>query len=269
MTPQPRRATRYEQIIERVFFNHYEDGDAEVSFDREEFAAVAKQLDIDLPKNLGDVIYSFRYRTPLPEAIRETAAEGQEWIIEGAGKGRYRFRCVVLANIEPTAQLAETKVPHATPGLIEMYALSDEQALLAQLRYNRLIDVFLGIACYSLQNHLRTTVPDVGQVETDEVYVGVDTRGAHYVIPVQAKGGADKLSTVQIAQDFALCRHLFPELLPLPVAAQFMGEDLIALFSFELQDGHPAILSEKHYRLVFPGELTETELRTYSGRPLD
>jgi hypothetical protein len=45
------------------------------------------------------------------------------------------------------------------------------------MRYNRLLDIFTGVACYSLQNHLRTTVPDVGQVETDELYVGVDKNG--------------------------------------------------------------------------------------------
>jgi len=86
-----------------------------------------------------------------------------------------------------------------------MYALGDEQALLARVRYNRLIDIFLGITCYSLQNHLRTSVPDIGQVETDELYVGIDARGCQYVIPVQAKGGSDTLNIVQIEQDMALC----------------------------------------------------------------
>lgn len=38
------------------------------------------------------------------------------------------------------------------------------------------------------------------QVETDEVYVGVDKRGAHFVVPVQAKGGTDSISVVQIEQ---------------------------------------------------------------------
>ena len=69
--------------------------------------------------------------------------------------------------------------------------MSDEQALLARVRYNRLVDIFLGIACYSLQNHLRTTASNMGQVETDELYVGVDRRGSHYVVPIQAKGGKD------------------------------------------------------------------------------
>ena len=70
----------------------------------------------------------------------------------------------------------------------------------------------LGITCYSLQNHLRTSVPDIGQVETDELYVGVDARGCQYVIPVQAKGGSDTLNIVQIEQDMALCESRFPAL---------------------------------------------------------
>jgi len=43
-----------------------------------------------------------------------------------------------------------------------------------KLRYNRLIDVFIGVTCYSLQNHLRTTEPRIGQFETDEIYVNTD-----------------------------------------------------------------------------------------------
>lgn len=114
------------------------------------------------------------------------------------------------AQIEPSKLLAETKILDATPGIIARYAISDEQGLLARLRYNRLIDIFTGVTCYSLQNHLRTSVNGIGQVETDELYIGVDRRGAHYVFPVQAKGGSDKLGIVQIEQDFAMCAQKFP-----------------------------------------------------------
>ena len=91
-----------------------------------------------------------------------------------------------------------------------MYALNDEQALLAKLRYNRLIDIFTGVACYSLQSHLRTFVEEVGQTETDEIYVGVDKRGAQFVFPVQAKGARDRINVVQIEQDIAMCAEKFP-----------------------------------------------------------
>jgi len=78
--------------------------------------------------------------------------------------------------LAPNPNLAETKVPDATPGIVAKYAFNDEQALLARLRYNRLVDIFTGVTCYSLQSHLRTTVPSMGQVETDEIYVGLDKK---------------------------------------------------------------------------------------------
>jgi len=73
----------------------------------------------------------------------------------------------------------------------------------------------------------------MGQVETDEIYLGIDRRGAHYVFPVQAKGGRDRMSVVQIEQDLAMCANKFPNLICRPIAAQFMGDELIALFDFE------------------------------------
>ena len=76
---------------------------------------------------------------------------------------------------------ARGDIPDATPELIRAYALDDEQALLAIVRYNRLIDTFLGLTTYSLQNHLRTTVQGMGQIEIDELYIGLDKHGCHYV----------------------------------------------------------------------------------------
>ncbi len=159
--------------------------------------------------------------------------------------------------------MSTTKVPDATPGVVAKYALSDEQALLAKVRYNRLVDIFTGVACYSLQNHLRTTVPNMGQVETDEIYIGVDKKGAHYVFPVQAKGGTDKLSIVQIEQDLAVCAHKFPSLICRSIAAQFMAGGVIALFEFEEGEDGPKICAERHYKLVPPDDVTEADLEKY------
>jgi hypothetical protein len=48
--------------------------------------------------------------------------------------------------------LVQTKILDATPGVIEKYALNDEQALLAKLRYNR-------ASCKTLQNSMVKTCP--------------------------------------------------------------------------------------------------------------
>jgi hypothetical protein len=259
------KVNRYTQIIERIFLDRYRPGMREVPFEREDIERVAKALKIKLPKNLGDVVYMFRYRGALPPAVISKAPPGEHWIIRPAGRSRYCFALTRQPSILPSEMLVETKVPDSTPGIIAKYALSDEQALLAKLRYNRLIDVFTGVACYSLESHLRTAVPGVGQVETDEVYVGVDRRGAHYVFPVQAKGGNDRLNVVQIEQDFAMCTAKFPALLCRPIGAQFMRGDLIALFEFVTTESGVAVSTEKHYRLVAPEELTPEDLKTYQA----
>lgn len=261
-------ASRYSKIIEQIFLSRYKDGVAEILFEREDIVRVAKKLGIKLPKNLGDVIYSFRYRTPLPESVRAKAPKGKEWIIRPAGSAKYSFVAAALATIAPNKMMAETKVPDSTPGVIAMYALNDEQALLAKLRYNRLIDIFTGVACYSLQSHLRTAVPKLGQVETDEIYIGVDKRGVHYVFPVQAKGGNDVLSVVQIEQDIAMCKAKFPSVICRPIGAQLMEKELIALFEFEEGEHGIAISSEKHYRLVPSEEVTVDDLKTYRDRQI-
>lgn len=257
---------RYSQIIERIFFDYFQEGANEVLFERSDIERVAGQLGIPLPKNLGDVIYSFRYRYALPDSIRQKVPEGTTWIIRPAGKARYKFVAVTDTPLKPQPLLAQTKIPDSTPGIVTKYAFNDEQALLAKVRYNRLIDIFTGVTCYSLQNHLRTTVPELGQVETDEIYVGIDRRGIQYVFPVQAKGGKDWLSIVQIEQDFAVCFHKFPDLICRAIATQFMNDNVIAMFSFEINDTDVALLDEKHYRLVPPDEISVEDLKMYQQR---
>ena len=137
----------------------------------------AGALGINLPKNLGDVIYAVRYRTPFPAVMLTQQPDGQEWTITGRGRGQYAFVLGNVHRIKPNPALASIKIPDATPEIIAAYALTDEQALLAKVRYNKLVDVFLSIAAYSLQSHLRTSIADYGQIEIDEIYVGIDRGG--------------------------------------------------------------------------------------------
>ena len=260
---------RYDQLIERIFLQHYKPGTRKVIFQRKDMEATAKSLRIELPKNLGDIIYSFRYRTGLPEAIAKKAPVGHEWVIRSAGVSKYRIELSKIANFTPSESLMTIKVPDATPGIIAKYAFDDEQAILAKIRYNRLVDIFTGVACYSLQNHLRTTVRGIGQVECDEIYLGIDKHGVHYVFPIQAKGGRDKLGIVQIEQDFAMCAEKFPDTIGRPLAAQFIGSETIVLFEFGMTDEGVRIAAERHYRLVDPQTISEAELREYRKNTRD
>ncbi|TAG26638.1 MAG: endonuclease [Burkholderiales bacterium] len=255
---------RYSALIEAVFKKHFRKGILEFKFERDEIVSIASDLEIALPKNVGDVIYSFRYRVDLPEQITQTAKKDMEWVIEGIGKASYRFRMVKFNRIVPRAELLTVKIPDSTPEIISKHALGDEQALLAKVRYNRLIDIFLGITSYSLQNHLRTTVKEMGQIEIDEIYVGVDHFGRQFVVPVQAKGGNDKHGMVQTLQDAACCAEKFPHLICRPVSAQFMDDGRIAMFELITDAGDVKIVRENHYKLVRSAEISAKDLTTYS-----
>ena len=258
-----KKQNRYDRLIEKVFFDNYKEGEFEVSFDRKEFEDAAKDLNIQLPKNLGDIIYSYRYRNKLPKNITNLLSAGEEWVIRSAGRGKYLFAKSAIHRISPNPRLTKIKILDATPEIIRRYALNDEQALLAILRYNRLIDTFTGVTCYSLQSHLRTTVKGIGQLETDEIYVGVGKRGEQYVIPIQAKGKNDQIGIVQIEQDFSLCDSKFSALVCRPIAAQFIEDNLIALIEFKKINNEISIREERHYRIVLNNDLNNEEIVKY------
>lgn len=165
---------------------------------------------------------------------------------------------------EDQSEIARANIPYFVwrSGVASHYA--DERAILLDraeevgvdaaaadlIQGRKTFDDVLGITTYSLQNHLRTHVKGMGQIEIDELYVGVDTRGQHYMIPVQAKGGKDEIGIVQVVQDVTYIAQKFPQMRCKAVAAQFMPDKTIALFSLVVQDDDLKIAEERHYKLV-------------------
>lgn len=250
-----KKGTKYASIIEAIFIDNYHAGMTEVPFNRNHIISYAKKLGLTVPKNVGDVVYSFRYRAELPEKIEETAPDGKKWLIVGTGSGSYEFKLGNESNILPNEHMEEIPIPDNTPEVITLYQLSDEQSLLCKIRYNRLLDVFLGIVTYSMQNHLRTQIKDYGQIEIDEIYVGVNKKGQHFIIPVEAKVGKDKIGVVQLMQDIRYCEQNFPNLICIPIAVHKLQDDGLCIFRLKIENDEAKIVDEKHYRLVHSKEI--------------
>lgn len=264
-TPKERKSSKakgkYATLIERIFLDNYKKGDTEVPFMREDIIGYAKKLNIDVPKNVGDVLYSYRYRQPLPEAIIKTAPKGKEWLIIGTGAGSYSFKLGNTSNILPNNSMELIPIPDNTPEAISMYQLSDEQSLLCKIRYNRLLDVFLGLVTYSMQNHLRTQIKGVGQIEIDEIYIGVNKKGQHFIIPVEAKVGNDMIGTVQTMQDVKFCEEKFPELICIPIAVHKLKEEnALCILRLTIDGDVVRIADEKHYKLMLSNEIDRTDI---------
>lgn len=264
-----KKVAAYDAIIQDIFARHYGGDGKDFEFDRGEILETAARLGVKPPKNPGDTIYTFRYRKALPATILATEPEDakgnktEQWLILGAGDAKYRFRLSKLCYVVPTPGLLVRKIPDATPEIISRFALNDEQALLAKVRYNRLVDIFLGIAAFSLQSHLRTKIPNYGQIEIDELYAGLDSHGAQYVVPVQAKGGNDKIGVIQTIQDLTFCQERYKGCVARAVSAQFMEDNQIAMVELMFDGSDVSIVNEKHYKLVPSDAIDEKDLKAY------
>jgi len=257
--------SKYSDIIKDIFLNKYSKGKSRIPFIREDLATSCEKLGYPRIKNLGDIPYSFRFRRELPKEIVETAPKNSEWIIVGTGIAKYEFRLASPSKIAPTNNRQKIKILDSTPEILKMYAQgTDEQALLTRVRYNRLVDVFLGITCYSIQNHFRTTVSRIGQIEVDEIYIGVNKRGTHFVIPCQAKSPGDRFGIVQVLQDIELCKERYPAAICRPIAIQFTGENELAILELSVSKSKNTlrlnVVDEKHYSLVSKDDISSQEL---------
>ncbi len=223
-------------------------------FGREEIIDAAEKLEISVPKNVGDVVSAFKSgRQTLPDSIQSTATKGKKWLIRNVSTAKYQFFLSEAINVEPDLSLKVINIYDSTPDIVLNYIKSDEQALLAIIRYNRLIDTFLRMTCYTLQSHWRTQVKGIGQIEVDEIYIGTDSDGKDYIIPVQAKHGKEKLEFAQLEQDIKCCSQYYPDLICTPVGCQFIDDKIIAMFELNIENNHIVKKKEKHYRLVHKG----------------
>ena len=257
--------TKYKKIINKIFFDRHKEGAVSIEFTRDDIIDAANQLSISIPKNIGDVVYSVRYRNSMPRDVKGIAPKGMEWVIEGAGDAKYLFSLYTKANIVPRTDMQAIQIPDNTPDVIYIHRMTDEQSLLCKIRYNRLIDLFLGNVAYSMQNHLRTKVEGIGQIEIDELYIGVNKRGQQFIIPVEAKVGKDKIGVVQLKQDIAFCKERFPSLICVPIAIQRIGnesDNTVCLFQLAIneKERRVEVVEEKHFVLVSKDEFDEDAL---------
>lgn len=262
---------KYSQVIIWVFQRRYKKGDRSVPFSRDDLVNAHDNLKLPRTKNIGDIPYSFRFRKELPSVITTTAPKNAEWIILGVGSANYEFRLACPGKITPSKDRERIPVLDATPEIVRQYAPgTDEQALLTRARYNRLIDMFLGLTCYSIQNHLRTTVVSVGQIEVDEIYLGINKRGAHFVIPCQAKSPGDRFGIVQVIQDILLCKQKYPNAICRPIALQFQGANEVAILELAISEECDLlrlnVVDEKHYKLCSRLEVTTDQIRLLTER---
>ena len=89
----------YDRIITNLFSTKFKEGSSEIDFTKDELVAVARKLKITL-RNPPDVVYTYRSRSNLPQAILDKG----NWVIKPKGKGRFSFCCNGLRPGRPSGR---------------------------------------------------------------------------------------------------------------------------------------------------------------------
>jgi hypothetical protein len=248
-----------DEVLQWVFHKKFKAGMIEVPFTmddiRDAIAAVASLRPGYKEKNVADVRYQYSSgRRSLPDSINILGP----WMISGRGKAQYAFVKLKEATLVAIQEdLLPIFIPNSTPEIVLEYAGEDEQGLLAKLNYNRLLDIFLGLTCYHLQNHWRTSIKNKGQCEIDDLYVGLNQAGKQFAIPIEAKCAGEHLSKTQIAQIIDFARERYPKLIMRPVGVQELRDGSIVLSEFSPAP-HPddiKVKDQRRYKLVPFGEV--------------
>ncbi len=223
----------YDQVISRVFQKlhvGHEDADR-LPFTKADIERAVGELGLEI-KNIPDIAYTYRTgRSNLPSDILTHG----NWAIDSTGKGTYVFvKLTRSPYVDIPTDIETIHILDATPQIVLKYQGSDEQGILARIRYNRLVDTFTALTTYHIQGHFRTTVLDVGQVEIDDLYIGLDTDGHGFVLPIEAKAESprDQLGVVQVTQMVKFARQHFPDLTVRPIGVKIMPDGSYMFLEF-------------------------------------
>jgi len=243
--------TQYDEVVLRLFQRYHQPGLKRLVFEKDEIEEVCQELNIKV-RNIPDIPYTYRVRRELPKEITETGY----WAIESAGKSAYAF---ILLENPPRFDIRfqdyePINIYNAIPEIVDGYLRRDEQSLLTKLLYNRLIDIFCGLTCFHIQNHYRSFVNNIGEVELDAVYVGVNKSGDLFVIPIEAKSQSDNdmIGRIQISQMAQLVKQDFPDSIYRILAVKELADKTIGIVEFNDKNDPDEIkiLSVSRYKLI-------------------
>lgn len=224
---------RAEKVIVSIFKEVYEEGKDSLPFNLGMVRKASNEY-IGEDKNTNDPDIMYRFKTGRSEIPDEIKKKG-EWVVKSrSGQGNYEFVKLdggKYLDIPSHSDFEAIEVLESTPDVVLKYSSDDEQSLLSRLQYSRLLGTFLKLTVHHLQSHVQTSVQKIGQVEVDDLYVGVDKEGEEYVIPVEAKNKeeGERLSVIQLHAMNEFARQKFPDTTARPIGVKLNSDGSITV----------------------------------------
>lgn len=159
--------------------------------------------------------------------------------------------------ISPRSDMFPIKIPDATPGIVTAYVLNRKQNILARVRYNRLVDMFLGIITFSLQNTFLSLDGETS-IALDELYVGCDKFGRQFAIVVFID--ADEALCENLTEVFDRINRRHPDLITRSIVINESHDGRLSMLEIAIEADQIQVLTERCYKLVPPKSISRDDI---------
>lgn len=219
----------YKSILLWVFQHRpREEGTGNLLFSQADLRQAAKELGVEV-RNYPDLTYNLRSRSALPPEIIEAGFT----TIAVRGRGQYALVTaedkIEIPPRTKVIRISTTAIPWAVRDILR----ADEQSILSAVRYLDIVSHFMGVKCYHLQGHLRTSGALGQQVEADDVWVAAVGNQGRQILPIEAKGPRERLGRHQMMSTIDAVVAKIPGFPVVPLAVQLEPSGLLVVVRFD------------------------------------
>ena len=221
-----RAPSKVKRALTHIFRKKYKPGLKEITFTRKELTETIEELGIP-SRNPAHIPYEASKRGGMPKEIIEAGFNTILNKKEAYALVYIENNVIEFPESKPIIYASKIKpslMKHIIPNGL---AKADEQTMLSIINKHKILEHFLGLEIQHYVPHRRCSLPNIGQVEIDQIAWGIQNNDDDVVIPIEAKGGKENLTRSQMKNCVYYAQANHPGVKIRPVAIKlFPGNDI-------------------------------------------
>lgn len=228
-----------------------------IPFSRDDVSLYCLKKFKKIPKNVGDIIYSLRYRMDYLSTFDHLLDPDYTWTLLSLSTGQYELKPMPKLKLPDLTSVPVISKIDKTPEHIHNLRPLNDQSLLMKIYQNKVLSEFLEDDLILLQAHHKVNLKDWGQAEIDGI-VASETSPRLYLVEV--KGYTEVIGWPQIIQLKMYAEQNHPGLPFTPIFVQSHRDWSFSIVQFDFNSEFPQVTKSERY--IF------TNMIGYSGTGL-
>ena len=184
-------------FVDYLMKNNFINSLTPISFERTDILEICAKEFGKAPKNLGDIIYSLRYRLDYLSTYDYLLEKDYTWTLLSTGIGKYELSPLKKLRIPSLESEDIIYIKDNTPKHIHELRPLNDQSLLMKIIQNDILNEFLQDDLVFLQAHHKVNLQNWGQAEIDGILA---SNYSPHLYLVEVKGYTEVIAWPQMIQ---------------------------------------------------------------------